>query len=395
MNTSQIFQEHNKEIRAIWSSFETNRPTRVPMVLGLSSRFFMLDRKYNPNRISYREYSADPSLMLEMQIRFEYIRRMTIPADYEMGLPEKGWEVNIDFQNYYEAAWLGSEIIYCDDQCPYSMPFLDDRNKNQLFYQGIPDSFSGFMGSARKYHEAMIRLAKTYSYSGIGVAEVRPTFIGSDGPFTLACSIRGPANICIDFYDDPAYVHSLMDFLTTATVQRIQDWRRYLDMPVLNDSFFFADDSIQLLSPEQYQEFVLPYHKRLCLELAKPGSGISVHLCGDASRHFRIMREQMGITRFDTGFPISHAEIVKELGPEIIIMGGPHIGLLQNASKEDVGQETRRILASVMPLTKKFILREANNMPPGTPLENIVTMYETCREYGRFDMSKLMIHEGR
>ena len=158
-----------------------------------------------------------------------------IPADYEMGPPENGWEVNIDFQNYYEAAWLGSEIVYCDGQCPYAIPFLDDKNKDRLFYRGIPDSFAGFMGHARDFYEATVRIAKTYTHAKIGIAKVRPSFIGTDGPFTLASSIRGPVDLCLDMFDDPGYVHMLMDFVTTAAIRRIKDWRKYLDLPLLKD----------------------------------------------------------------------------------------------------------------------------------------------------------------
>jgi uroporphyrinogen-III decarboxylase len=33
----------------------------------------------------------------------------------------------------------------------------------------------------------------------------------------------------------------------------------------------------------------------------------------------------------------------------------------------------------------KFILREGNNLAPFTPLENLWAMYETAKEYGRYD----------
>lgn len=36
----------------------------------------------------------------------------------------------------------------------------------------------------------------------------------------------------------------------------------------------------------------------------------------------------------------------------------------------------------VMPYTDRFVMREANNLSPCTPFENIYAMYQTVREYG-------------
>ena len=36
------------------------------------------------------------------------------------------------------------------------------------------------------------------------------------------------------------------------------------------------------------------------------------------------------------------------------------------------------------PYTRRFVLREANNLPPLTPLENVAAMYNAVREYGHY-----------
>lgn len=38
----------------------------------------------------------------------------------------------------------------------------------------------------------------------------------------------------------------------------------------------------------------------------------------------------------------------------------------------------------VMPYTDRFVMREANNLSPCTPFENIYSMYQTVREYGGY-----------
>jgi uroporphyrinogen-III decarboxylase len=65
------------------------------------------------------------------------------------------------------------------------------------------------------------------------------------------------------------------------------------------------------------------------------------------------------------------------------IQGGPHIEILRTGTPEQVRAETRRILQSGVLVGGRFVLREGNNLAPGTPLENIEAMYHTGRAWGR------------
>ncbi|NOZ57644.1 MAG: hypothetical protein GXO73_12745, partial [Calditrichaeota bacterium] len=49
-----------------------------------------------------------------------------------------------------------------------------------------------------------------------------------------------------------------------------------------------------------------------------------------------------------------------------------------------IRDETRRILQGGITRGRRFVLREGNNLSPGTPLENMEVMYWTGREYGHF-----------
>ncbi|HEY3297326.1 MAG TPA: uroporphyrinogen decarboxylase family protein, partial [Armatimonadota bacterium] len=182
----------------------------------------------------------------------------------------------------------------------------------------------------------------------------------------------------MDFYDDPEYAKELLEFITEATIRRIKAWRRYLGQPEKTPEFAFADDSIQLISEATYREFVLPCHRRLVNELGEGGRGF-IHLCGDASRHFKMLRDELNIYSFDTGFPVDFAWLRKELGLEVEIFGGPHIEFLRTTTPEQVCEKVRSILSSGICQGGKFVLREGNNLAPLTPVENIQAMYDTLR----------------
>lgn len=369
---------HNEEQREVWKRFYEGTPTRVPMVLGVNPRFLLCDRRYNPRGVSFREYMTDPDIMRRVQCEFFLFRRHFLFYDQEMGLPEQ-WDMYVDFQNVGEAAWLGAELLYPEGDVPDTHPFLTDDNKNQLFEKGLPDPFSGVYRQMRDWYEYFNSSA--YEFLGRPVV-CGQTGLGTDGPMTLACNIRGAAEFCMDLYLDEDFAMELLEYITEATIRRVRAWQEYFGLPVPDD-YWFADDSIALLSAADYERFILPFHKRL-IEGVTTGKGRNhtIHLCGDATRHFSTIRDQLHVTGFDTGYPVEHGRLAQELGPEITIQGGPRVDLLQHGTPEQVAAETRRILEDVMPHTRRFILREANNLPPGTPLASVSAMYDTVRAHG-------------
>ena len=68
----------------------------------------------------------------------------------------------------------------------------------------------------------------------------------------------------------------------------------------------------------------------------------------------------------------------------IRINGGVRVDDLMQKTPSEVSKETKRIMDEVMPYTDRFVMREANNLSPCTPVENIYAMYQTVREYGNY-----------
>ncbi len=379
---SADWQKHNEEQRLVWERFHQGKPSRVPMILGVNPRFLLCDPRYNPNKVAFRDYMTDMETMWQVQCEFALFSRHFLPYDHEMGMPEE-WHIYVDPQNIGEAAWYGAEVLYPDWDVPDTRPFLTDDNKTMLFEKGIPDPFSGIYGHLRDFYEFSSAAPARTFYDRPVICD--PSGFGTDGPFTVACNLRGAAEFCMDLYLDPDYAMELLEFITQATIQRMLAWHKYYGLPT-PDSFWFADDSIMLLSTADYEQFVLPFHKKLIDGVTEgKGHNNTIHLCGDATRHFPLIRDELKVTAFDTGYPVEHGKLAKELGPDITIQGGPRVALLQNGTPEEAAAETQRILEDVMPHTRRFILREANNLPPATPLENIDAMYETVQKYGRFE----------
>jgi uroporphyrinogen-III decarboxylase len=186
-----------------------------------------------------------------------------------------------------------------------------------------------------------------------------------------------------DFYTDPDYVHQLLDFIAEGTIARIHAQRRFFGLPEVADTWSYADDDVQLLSTDMVREFIIPVHRKLKAALTTAGR-IAIHLCGNATRHFKLLRDVLDVYSFDTGFPVDFTWLRQELGPEVEILGGPRVTLLHDATPEQVAAETQRILGSGIMDGGRFILREANDLAPGTPLANLAAMYQTARTHGQY-----------
>lgn len=375
------YDTHNAMVEETMRAFPLGKAARVPMTLGVNPRILLLDPRYNKNRITFQDYFSDPRLMFEVVCEFSHFSNMYIPFFHRMG-EDAPLSVYPDFQNFAESAWFGAEIDFENGDVPSVKPLLQDDTKNMLFDRGIPEPISGIMERNVDYYEKFTRWAKTDTLCGSSVGEVYPAGLYTDGPFTLACELMGTTQFCCQIYEDPDFARRLLDFLTTATVKRIQKLRSVFDMPPKSESIFFADDSIALLSCETYRDLVLPFHRRYCQELLVEGGTVSVHLCGDATRHFKTMQDALNVTVFDTGFPVKHGELCASLRKGTVIQGGPSVPFLELNDTAAIEAEVKRILDEVRPVSNTFILREGNNVPPRMPLEKLLAMYRAVVQYG-------------
>jgi hypothetical protein len=278
-------------------------------------------------------------------------------------------------------------VVFSGNHVPDTRETLK-ADKAKLYDLSCPDPLSaGLVGRAVEFAEYMADRCRELEFEGRPV--LPPLALpgeGTDGPLDVAYKLRGAAEVLMDMLTDPGYYHDLMTFITDCAIARMKAlreyrWQRHPDAPDRGEfrqrDLGFADDAIALLSLEQYEEFVLPYHRRI-LNTFWTGEGLlSMHLCGDASRFFPLLHEKLGVTYFDTGFPIDFGKVRRELGPEVIM-------LLREGPPEAIRAEIARICGTGIMDGGRFILREANNLAPLTSLEHTSAFYEAAKEFGKY-----------
>lgn len=388
------FERHNEEVRKVWAAFHERKPYRVPVTVAGSITNLFCNPEVNDTGYTFEDFFTNPQVQIEAELAFQNWVKHHWLFDQEMGLPKNGWHVGVNFQNSYEAGWFGCPLQYLDNSVPDALPIFQTE-KTLLYETEPPDPLrGGILKRAMEFFDYMQDHCPKMEYKGLPV--FAPGSIpgeGTDGPFTIACKLRGLTECCIDMYEDPEYFHALMSFVTENTIRRmkaIRQWR-WSRAPESGDKdkfkvphWGFADDSVAMLSVAQYKEFVLPYHKHLVDEFSD-GTPISIHLCGDATHLFPFLKEHLNVHAFDTGFPVDFGDIRERLGDEVQISGGPSIMILQHDSPDDVRNEVKRILHSGIMKGGRFVLREANNLAPRTRVENLVAMYQAAKEFGRYE----------
>ena len=388
------FEKHNAEVAAVWNSYHEGRPYRVPVSVHGSIRNLIQNPYLNDTGYTFEDFFTDPEAQIQCQLAYQKWYRYHILCDREMGPPKDGWELSVDLQNSYDAGWFGCPLHYDGNAVPDTIEILKE-DKHRLYEMEPPDPlYGGLMGRAVEFHEYMHERCRTLEFEGLPVRPPRTIpGEGCDGPLDAAYKLRGAGEVCVDMLTDPDYYHDLMDFITTCLIRRmkaVREWRweRYPDSPdkgqFRRPGYGFADDAVVLLSPEQYREFVLPYHKRLVQEFSD-GGRIGVHLCGDATRFFRFMRDHLNVYSFDTGFPVDHGWVRRELGPEVQISGGPPVMVIKDGPAWAIRDKVRDICRSGIMEGGRFILIAANNMAPCTPVEHIVALYDAAKQFGRYE----------
>jgi hypothetical protein len=367
----------------VWKGYGDGKSSRVPVLLGTNNRVALLDSRINPRGLTYEQVFSDPKAMLMAQLYWQYVsrRRYHLFCDWPTEISGP-WTVDLQLMNTHDAEFFGSPLHYHSNEVPDTRPIFGDDNKNAVFDIDISNPLTREpYKKAVEFYDFLVDYVKDKTFLGRPIVMAPPSFGGTDGPLTIAMDLRG-ADVLFDMVDDPEYAHKLFRLICNMALNRRNAFiKRY---HLTSISAFMADDSIAMISIDQYREMLLPHHRYFYDSIgSKPGRR-SIHLCGDATRHFPTLHKELGVTSFDTGFPVNFADLRKKLGPDVEIQGGVEVGILVSGTPAQVYERSRQILTSGIKEGGRFIFREGNNLPPNVPWVNLAAMYKAAFEFGKY-----------
>jgi uroporphyrinogen decarboxylase len=143
-----------------------------------------------------------------------------------------------------------------------------------------------------------------------------------------------------------------------------------------------------LISPEMYREFIKPRQKKLFdfIKRKAPGVKILFHSCGSV---YEIIPDliEVGADILNpvqvTAASMDSLKLKKEFGSEITFWGGgvDTQEILPRGTAQQVRDEVKRRIDDLAP-GGGFVFATVHNIQEDVPIENIIALLETLREYG-------------
>ena len=199
-------------------------------------------------------------------------------------------------------------------------------------------------------------------------------------PFSLASMLRGTGNWMLDlFMAEPTQLTELLNYCTEASCQFIKLMAQTGAHMVSNGD---SPAGPEMISPEQYEEFALPYEQKVIETAHSCGMYYTLHICGNTE----IILESMlktGADAFEIDYKTNTQKAFEVLHDKVTFTGNiDPSGVLALGTPELVRQKTTELLG-IFSKTNRFILNSGCALPSTTPESNIRAFVETARNYSK------------
>jgi uroporphyrinogen decarboxylase len=214
--------------------------------------------------------------------------------------------------------------------------------------------------------------------------------VASHGPFQTACDLRGTEAFLMDMGLNPGFAHALLDKVTTAIEGLLKLAMRaggkYFNMVELPGDDY-AGNTNTLMSPAMFRKFIKPRIERLVnvIKEHNPSTKIMLHSDGAIAKLLPDIIS-LGVDVIHPLEPLAATAIpvIKEqFGRQISFLGGIDISHAMPGTREDVIAETK-LRISQLAAGGGYILAPSNHLQTDVPVENVVTLFETAHEFGRY-----------
>ena len=193
-------------------------------------------------------------------------------------------------------------------------------------------------------------------------------------PFRHANMLRGVDNLMRDIYRRPDKVKELLEITTLSQIYYgIACVHAGADIVHLSDPTSSGD----AVSVKVWEEFGLPYTKRVVEAIKRMGVKVTMHICGDTSDRL----ESLALTGVD-GLSLDHkVDFVyakKVLGDRVCLIGNLNpTDTLVFKNADEVYEEARDLISAIGP--SHFILSGGCAIPAIAPPENIEAMVRAAK----------------
>lgn len=361
------------EAAELWEAYGCRANWRVPITFACDDQLWL--------RISghtFGQFYRDPRVHLQAQL----VGRRWFAEHVVGDMPPVGrWEIGVQLW-MEEDEYFGCQTVYQEDDYAWARPLAMDRDRLLAHLEDLDPEEQVRRSRAFTLYRDLCDLAAGLTCAGLPV-HVVPPGRSTHGIFTKAAEIRGPEQLCVDLYEAPDFAARFLGLVTDRIIGRIKAWHRLTGAGMTrfpgDSGFHFCDDSLQLLSPDLYERFVLPCHERLYAAMTTGPRRL--HLCGYAAQHFPVLYHTLGVTAIDGPGPfVDHGEYLHQFGPGFSFAAQTDHQILARGSRAAIDGMMRGLLNPRTRLPGRF--QVMGFVQRDTDLENVRHCYELGRRYG-------------
>ena len=196
-------------------------------------------------------------------------------------------------------------------------------------------------------------------------------------PFSLASMMRTPGLWMTDLLFDPERAHKLLDYCSGVCLQMI-------DLMAMEDVHMISNGDSpagpEMVSPEMFREFALPYEKKLVERAHEKGLPYMNHICGNTELILEDM-PKTGLDAIELDYKTSVIKIHDLYKDSVILSGNiDPSGVFAHGTPELMKKKVRELL-KIYEDSPRLIVNAGCALPSNTPPENVRAFVKAVREY--------------
>jgi uroporphyrinogen-III decarboxylase len=291
-------------------------------------------------------------------------------------------EVECDNANrvnsYKVGEYLGAELRYSEDKAPSTQKYIvnDQSDLKKLYIPDLEPLLEKDLWS--------INNLKTRFKDMIG-----PPTSFLYAPFNwVATYARESSQLFMDIHDNPSFVHKLCRFATDLEIKIA----KYLSEKTGGCGFFMPDGFGEMHSPEQYQEFGIPYTAEVanavpeCLfYIAPPPSKLS-----QITSFYELLKDHKNIicmgSSLDPKYPLKNMNDLRQYCEILTDLGRPyHVAINQTFLQLSTPEEVEDNVRELINIGKKGnMIFRTDVIDEATPVQNIEALIRAIEKYGKW-----------
>jgi uroporphyrinogen decarboxylase len=205
------------------------------------------------------------------------------------------------------------------------------------------------------------------------------------GPFTIAGNICVVDTLCRWLIKKPELVHRLLRLATDHVLDVARYWIDTFGLGRVHIQIWEPLATNKIISPKQFEEFVLPYQVELHTKILAMGiKYILCHICGEQNRNLPYWANvpMGGSGIISVGKEIDIRTAIEYFGNNCIIAGNIEPAILQTGTPQKIYELCRQAIEKGRHAPRGYALMQGCEVPINTPPYNLYVMKKAVNDFG-------------